>query len=174
MSRLFWGLVFVGLNFDITLGSAAIGLLPDFVGWFLLMKGMEELAGENRHFDHGRHWAFGLMLLSVILYVADLLKLSSGATVMLWLVGLLYFGVGMYTLYQMIRGIRQMEADRNWDLQGGKLKDLWMIQTVMGAISHLLSWMPLVGTFAAVAAAVTGFCLLAAMNGTWKRYRDAR
>lgn len=54
MRHLFWGLFFVTLDFDLSLGSVTLGLLPDFVGYYLLMKGMEELAEESGHFEKGR------------------------------------------------------------------------------------------------------------------------
>lgn len=174
MNRLFWGLFFVTLHFNVTLGTATIGLLPDFLGWYLLMKGMEELAEESEQFNKGRHWAFGLMLLNVILYVADLMNLSSGTAVGLWSLGLAGFCVGCYVLYRMVLGIREMETNHRWDLQGEKLKTMWLIQTVMGAICYLLNWIPLISAFAALAAAVTAICMLAAMYGTKKRHRQLR
>ena len=170
MNRLFWGLFFVVLDFEATLGSATFGLLPDFIGYFLMMKGMEELAEESECFDAGRHWAFALVLLNAILYMADLLDLEAMQRVWIWCLGLAGYGAGVFALYQTVAGIRQMEARRGWDLQGEKLKVMWLIQTVMGTVCYLLSWVPLVGTFAAVAAAVTAVCLLAAMYGTKKRY----
>lgn len=172
MNRLFWGLFFVALDFNLTLGSATFGLLPDFVGWYLLMKGMEALAEESGHFEKGRHWAFGLMLLNLILYVADLLNLSSGAAVGMWLLGMVGFCVGMYVLYRMIAGIRQMEESHSWDLQSEKLRTMWLIQVVMGAIAYLLNWIPLISVFGALAGSVTAFCLLIAMYGTKKRYAE--
>ena len=171
MNRLFWGLFFVTLDFDLTLGSATFGLIPDFAGYYLLMKGMEELAEESGQFDRGRHWAFGLMLLHGVLYIADLLDPDPGSAVILWFVSLAGFCAGMYLLRKMFAGIRQMEERRGWDLQSGKLHAMWLVETVMGAMAHLLSWMPLVSVFAAVAAAVTALCLLAAMFGTKKRYQ---
>ena len=81
MNHLFWGLFFVALNFKVQLGTAQFGLLPDVLGWYLMMKGMEGLARENRRFDRGRHWAFGLMLLSAVLYIGDLLNPDAMAAV---------------------------------------------------------------------------------------------
>lgn len=112
------------------------------------------------------------MLLHLILYGANFLKLSTGSIVGMWALGFLGFCAGMYLLHRMIGGICQMEERHGWDLQGGKLKSMWLIQTVMGTISHLLSWMPLVGTVAALAGTVTAICLLAAMYGTKKRYQE--
>lgn len=172
MNRLFWGLFFVVLDVKLNLGSAKVGLLPDFIGWFLLMKGMEALAEENRYFDRGRHWAFGLTLVHLVLYGADLLNPSGMNGVALWLLELAAFCAGMYALGKMIRGIRRMEEDHGWDLQCEKLRAMWMIQWVMGCISCLFSWMPLLGTVAVIAALVTGMCMLIAMYNTVKRYEE--
>lgn len=172
MNRLFWGLFFVVLDFDLTLGSASIGLLPDFIGYYLLMKGMEELAEESEYFDKGRHWAFAMVLASAIVYVAGFLELSSGTAVGIWALGLVLYCVGLYVLYAMVSGIRQLERNDDRDLQAEKLKTMWLIQAVMGLIGYLLSWVPLVGIFAALAAGVTAICMLAAMYGTKKRYQE--
>lgn len=170
MSRLFWGLLFVALDYDVTVGSLTIGLIPDFLGFWLLMKGMETLADESKCFDRGRHWAFGMVLLSVVLYVKSFLNLSSGSKVGFWVLGLVGFCVGLFVLHQMVAGIRQMERRRGWVLQGEKLKTMWLFYAVMGLIGYLLNWVPLVKTFALLASAVTAVCLLVAMFGTVKRY----
>lgn len=172
MNRLFWGLLFVLLDFEAKVGSATLGLLPDFVGCWLLMKGMEELADENKCFDRGRHWAFGLMLLHLVLYGGKLLGADAMAAVGLWCLGLIGFGLEVYLIRRMIAGIRQMEESHGWVLQSGKLREMWLIQAVMGGIAYLLSWVPLVKIFAALAGMVTAACLLVAMYGTKKRYEE--
>lgn len=170
MNRLFWGLIFILLNYKITLGSATVGLLPDFVGYFLLMKGMEELSEESECMNKARHGAFGMALVSVILYVADLLNLSAMQAVGIWALGLAAHAVGLAVLYGMVSGIRQMERNDRRDLQGEKLKTMWLVQAVMGTIAYLLSWVPLVGTVAKAAGMVTAGCFLVAMFGVKKRY----
>lgn len=172
MNRLFWGLLFVALDFELNPGSVTIGLLPDFIGWYLLMKGMEALAEENRYFDRGRHWAFALCLLNVVLYGADLLNPSGMNAFAMWMLGLAGLCVGVYVTGSMIRGIRQMEEDHHRQLHSEKLKIMWMIQAVMGILAHLFSWLPLVGEFTAAAAVVTAVCLLIAMYGTAKCYEE--
>ncbi|MBP3673278.1 MAG: hypothetical protein J6J18_05560 [Oscillospiraceae bacterium] len=172
MSRLFWGLLFVLMDVKITLGSAEVGLLPDFAGYFLLMKGMEELAEESKRFDKVRHGAFVMVLVSAVLYVADLLDLTAMQAVGIWVLGLIAHVAGLAVLYGMVSGIRQMERGSGWDLQGEKLRTMWLIQAVMGTIAYLLGWIPLVGTVAGVAGMVTAVCFLAAMFGTKKRFDE--
>lgn len=173
MNRLFWGLLFVALDVEVTLGSAVFGLFPDFVGYFLMMKGMETLAEESAHFSGGRHWAFALALLSIITYGADLLNLSAMDRVRMWMLGLAGHGAGVFLQYKLVAGIRQMEDCRDWELQSEKLKAMWLIQAVMSTVWYLLGWVPLVGIFTAVAATVTAVCLLAAMYNVKKRYANA-
>ena len=172
MNHLFWGLFFVALNFEVQLGTARFGLLPDFLGWYLMMKGMENLAREDRRFDRGRHWAFGLMLLSAVLYIGDLLNPDAMAAVGLWALKLAGICVGLFVIRNMIAGIRQMESDQAKDLNGQKLHSMWMIHAVMAVIAHLFSWMPLVGDFAALAGGITAICLLIVMGGAVKRYKE--
>jgi hypothetical protein len=35
MQSLFWGLFFIFLDFNVTLGNSVVGLIPDFVGYIL-------------------------------------------------------------------------------------------------------------------------------------------
>lgn len=172
MNRLFWGLFFVVLDYEVKIGSMTLGVQPDFIGYWLLMKGMESLTDENEYFAKGRHWAFGLMLLHLVQYGGRLLDLPAAKEVGLWAVGLVGHGLGLYLLRRMIRGIRKMEESHGWDLQSEKLRAMWLIQAVMGTLAYLLNWVPLVKTFAAMAGGVTAICLLAAMYGTKKRYEE--
>ena len=41
MMKLFWGFTLILLDVPLELGSASIEVLPDFLGYFLLMRGME-------------------------------------------------------------------------------------------------------------------------------------
>ena len=141
--KLFLGLIFILLDFKIQAGSAVIGLLPDFIGFFLVMKGLED---RN---DPWRHLAFGLLLVSVVLYAADLFEKGTGAQVgfaalafmaQIWTLVLLYHIVG--------------RSDR--------LRMLFPVLVCIQTRSSLLSWLPLVGTVCTVADTVMAVCFLAA------------
>ena len=40
MNRLFWGFFFVLIDVKLSVGSAVFDLLPDFLGFWMIMKGM--------------------------------------------------------------------------------------------------------------------------------------
>lgn len=170
MNLLFWGLLFCLLDFEITLGSAVFGLLPDFVGYFLLMRGMTRLAEESSAFDKGRHWAFGLLLVSAILYGADLMDPDPMAKVMLWVLGLCELIVMLMLVRKIISGVGQLEQDHSWQLGSEKLRGMWLILAVIQPLCHLVSWIPLVGSICSVASGVTGLLFLIAFWGSRKSF----
>lgn len=171
MNRLFWGFFFVALDFELTLGTADFELLPDFIGYFLLMKGMEALMAEGQSFNKGRHWAFAMTLYSGSVWIMGLMNLTAMGKVGAWLLGLLGQLMSIFVFRFVVSGVRGMEQEWGWDLQGEKLKAMWLVYGVLGTLCYLLNWIPLVGTICAAAGAVTAVCLLIAMYGTRKRCR---
>ena len=155
MDHLFWGLLFCLIDVEVTVGRAVFGLLPDFIGYFLLMKGMTALAGESRFFDRGRHWAFGLCILSAVLWGAELMDPDTGTKLGLWALEL----AERIVLLVLIRGI-VAELGRPEGLNA-----MWLTLAVMQPMCHLLGWIPLVGTVCSAASAVVSLLFLAAFRG---------
>lgn len=172
MNRLFWGLLFCLLDYKLTVGTAVIGLLPDFLGFFLLMKGMEELSGENRFFDRGRHLAFGMIIVSVILYAADLMNPGSMAHVWFWALELIGLVVMLVLIRMMITGILWLEHDNGLKLRGDLLKSFWLILIVICPLGHIVSWLPLVGDVCRIAAGVVSFLFLAVFWSSRKAFYE--
>lgn len=144
--KLFLGLIFILLDMKITVGTAVIGLLPDFIGYYLVMKGLEDRD------DPWRHGAFGLLLVSVVLFIADLVAKSAGAQVGFWCVEVLA-EIGMLLLVRRAAGGHR------------GTKELFPVLCCIRMLAILLGWVPLVGTVCAAAGAVMAVCFLAAAYG---------
>lgn len=157
MIRLFWGLFFVLLDYKVTVGTAVIEILPDVLGFYLLMKGMEAMAGESRCFDLGRHWAFAMSLISGVLFLADLMNADTMMRVWLWAAELAALVICLCILKMIVTGLQEM----------GKsgvetIGSLWLILAVLLPLCRLLSWVPVVGTVSNWAANLaSGLFLLA-------------
>lgn len=170
MNRLFWGFLFCLLDFKDTVGTAVFELFPDFIGFFLVMRGMEELAGENKFFDRGRHVAFGMVIVSLIQYGADLMDLDTMSKVGLWALGLAALIVQLVLLRMAVSGIGRMASDYKLDLRCERLRATWLALAALDPICHLLSWVPVVGTVGQAASLVIGVCFLIALFDTRKRF----
>lgn len=161
MNRLFWGLFLCLLDYDVTVGTAVFGLLPDFIGYFLMMKGMAELAGENRFFDRGRHLAFVMAVVSAVLYIAHLADPDSMASVVLWTVELVVLVVQLILVRMIIFGVAGLEREHELTMRSELLKSMWLILIVIYPLAHIVSWLPLVGDICGMASVVVGALFLA-------------
>ena len=140
--KLFLGLIFILLDCEIKSGPMVIGLLPDFVGFFLIMKELEERD------DPWRHGAFALMLAGMVLYAADLVDKGTGLSMVFWCLELLV-GIGMLILIHRI--VRSHKGPR----------ELFWVLACLWILALLLSWVPLVGMVCAIAYIVVAGCFLA-------------
>ena len=170
MNRLFWVLLLCLLDYEVTVGTAVFGLLPDFLGYFLIMKGMEELAGENRFFDRGRHIAFGLMIAAVVFYGADLMNPGYMVKVWLWALELAALVITLVLIRMIVTGILWLERDLNLKLRGDLLKSMWSILIIICPLCHIFSWLPLVGDICRMASTVVGALFLAVFWDSRKSY----
>lgn len=140
---LFLGLIFILVDIPVTVGTAVIGLLPDFIGFFLIMKGLE--ARE----DPWRHLAFGLVLAGVVLFVSDLVDKQTAARVGFWCFGAVAEILTLLLVYRTVRGHK-------------RLRELFPVLVCIRMLALLCGWVPLVGTVCGAANAVVTVCFLAA------------
>ena len=146
--NLFLGFLFILLDVPITVGSAVIGLLPDFIGYLLIRKALEERD------DVWRHGAFALLLVSVVLFAADLVAKGTMGT-------LIFGGVALAADLVMLLMLRHVTV---------KDARLWMLLPVLACVhilAVLLSWVPVVGTVCRIADLLVSLCFLAAAYPYW-------
>ena len=164
MNRILIGLALVLLDWKLTLGTVVFELLPDFVGFFLVMKGMEGLREETVWFDRGRHVAFALMLASLVLYGGNLMNPDAMTRVLLWGLELGVICGKLWLLRQVLKGCEDFRKDNGPETAKGMLPVLAAVRLV----GHLVGWIPLVGEIAEIAAIVVALIFLAAL---WKGIR---
>lgn len=174
MGLIFRGMLFVLLDFELEWNGMSIGLIPDWLGYWWLAKGVSELEEEWTGFRRLRPAALALAGYSALLYGMKLMKLTVRQEFLLWVMELAA-AVGTVIAVRLVgRGICHMEKNRGWDLRGGKLQSLWVYLAVLQILGTLFSWMPVVGTCGAAAAFVMGCCYLAVLRESRKHYDQYR
>ena len=127
MKSIFISLFFIFLDFSINFGNMRIGLLPTFVGYLLLYRGLKTIYTESPHFAKMQPFSMGMAVYNGLLYILDFLGMS------LWLG---YIGVflsfvsmvlGLYILYEVIQGVMEMERTNEVDFYGERLKTTWTV-----------------------------------------------
>ncbi|MFV8829944.1 hypothetical protein [Alkalihalobacterium sp. APHAB7] len=73
LSSIFWGLIIVFLNFDIN----GVSLLPNFVGFLLVLSGLREVVKQNERVNTLVPWTYGLIVLSAIAWFSSFIRVDT-------------------------------------------------------------------------------------------------
>ena len=172
MDKLFWGFFFLILNFNLNFNGAALGLLPDWVGFLLLYLGCGRLLEESELFRKPRPFCVGLSIYTGVLWLMGLLGISTDLGILSWILGLVAVCLNLYTSMLIVDAITNVEMRRNYDLCAAHLRKVWKVLAVCTAAATLLMIVPALALLCAVIACITGIVFLVAVHGTRKAYRQ--
>lgn len=125
MRKLFWGFFFINLNFNLSVNQHTLNVLPDFVGYILLLQGMKELEAESSLFQGARPFAMGMAVYTAILWVGALLGVISNGGWVSQLLSLVAMIMALYISWVLVQGVLDMERSKAADLNGAKLYQWW-------------------------------------------------
>ena len=143
MGKIFWGFMLLFLDFNINIDACSIGLIPDFIGYILLLKGIDELSQETDYFARYRGLAIAKIVYSVITYVLDLMGVSGEfQSNEQWMLVALINGVGLVMHIMLSRGIVygivELERKYNTNINAASLSSIWLADMWMSVISYIL------------------------------------
>lgn len=170
MDKLFWGLLFTFLDFNLDLGNVRIGLIPDFLGYIFIVQGCGLLREESERFAKVKPVAVVLAVYSGVSYITDLFGISVQLGAWGLVLGLVFVAVALYMSFQTVAGVQDMEAARGTDLRAAYLRSVWTAVAVLEVIVLLFSWVPVLNLFCLIAAFVVYICFLAAFHRSRKLY----
>ena len=126
MSNIFTGLLFVFLDFDLTFNNIKIGLIPDFIGYFFMIKGITEMSDKSHRFEKIMIYVKVMLGYSALIYLLDIFALGLFENNYLGIIlGLLSTIVSLYISYNIIFGLKDIESKTNYDLNANNLYKLW-------------------------------------------------
>lgn len=159
MKRIFWGilLAFLDINLDLP-GGARVGLLPDFIGYYLIYRGLCQIAFESEQLAKAKPFAKTAIAVSAVFYVLDILLTPGwGAGALGIAAGLAFSVLYLYVLYLLVLGIQDIETSYGCKIGGGKLRVCLNVLAVctiaaypLALLSALLAAYAAVGAFAAL------------------------
>lgn len=148
MNKIFVGLFFVFIDVNISLGNAAISLIPDFIGYLLIYFGLKQMEKESYWFGRTKSLAVVLFIYSAFGFFSDLTGLiptvvSGRAAVIL--LGYLSTIAGLYIAWSIIRGIKDMEEEKEHNFFGRRSMASWKMIALFQLISPIFG---IIGQFA--------------------------
>lgn len=170
MNHVFWGLLLIFLNFNITIGDSMIGILPDFAGFILIVLGLKELVEESAFFTKAILFAKGMVVYSIILYSLDLFGLARTLSWFTTFAGIIATIVSLYISYNIIQGILDVEGKYSVDLNGENLLRLWKPLAVLELLAYVSLLMPMLAVVFIVASFVLTIMFMVCFYTTKNNY----
>lgn len=172
MSSIFWGFLLTFLDFNLTAGTSIIGLLPDFIGFLLIAKGLNALGTKSEFFTKALPLAKGMFVYTAILYALDLFGFAGTLGIFGMILGMISTIVGLYISYNIVQGILDLERLYSVDLNGQTLFNLWKPLAVFEILVYATIFVPLLGVFLLIAILITTILFLINLNTTKNRYEQ--
>jgi len=161
MQKIFIGMLLVFLNFNINVGASKIGLIPDFIGYFYMLKGACELWSFSRRFSEITSYITGMTGFSALCYVVDLFGISAYTNLPITLfLGLISTFLSLFISYKIIMGIKEIELNHGEDLNSGQLYSTWQISAVCSLLSFALFFSAMLVAIGAIVAFIAKICYL--------------
>lgn len=146
MKKLFWGFIFIFIDFHLDFNAVRIGLIPTFVGYLLFLGGISELREESPCFEKVRVPAIIMTVYTGILYVFDLFGLGLTMPAIISIITELIFCVlSYYISYHIIKGVMEIETQNACSLDAPRLMTAWTVLVVSHAISYVSAFAELAG-----------------------------
>jgi len=159
MKKFAIGFLLIFLNFNLNFNQFSINVLPDFVGYYLLLKGSDEMKRENPRFEVSQPFMVGMIIYTAILWVGAVLGVSGG--VLGTVLGIIAQVVHFYIAWVLVQALREMEQNHGADLYGSVLLSRWKIMLGINVAIQLLRVLASVGTIRIVMTIATVLVLAA-------------
>ena len=172
MRNIFIGFILIFLDFSLNLGNSKIGLIPDFVGYIVMINGLEEMAGESSLFMKIKPYATGMAVYTGILYLLDLFGVSVSLGVLTYVLAITSTVIALYISYNIVMGVIDMEGKYITLLNGDSLKSTWTFLAVFNALTFVSLLIPPVAIFCIILSFIVAICFLVAFNNSKNLYYD--
>ena len=136
MKKFTIGFLLLFLDFNLNFGRFTLNVLPDFVGYWMLLQGMAEMKSANPRFESPRTIAKGMLIYTAILWVGELLDVSGG--VLVSLLSLIAMATHFYIAWVLVQAVRELEQWREADLYGAVLAKRWKTLLGLNVVIQLL------------------------------------
>lgn len=140
MKKLFWGFFFIYLNFNLGFNGHNLNILPDFVGYYLLIAGAKKLQEERRFFQGVRPFAVGMAVYTAVLWVGALLNVEDESDWLTGILSLIAMAAALYISWVLVQGVLEMEIRRSSDFNGAVLHKYWKGLFAFRIADKVLYW----------------------------------
>ncbi|MBU3109012.1 hypothetical protein [Clostridium gasigenes] len=135
---IYLGLLLIAFNFY--LGN--INVLPDFLGFIMISKGLGEVSYEEEYFRKAKVISNLMIVITLIQYIAGVY--IGGGAINFTRIGAAFFTIGNFinvitlvVIYYILKGIYSQAENRNLTILMEKINNVWNFKLVVSLITFL-------------------------------------
>lgn len=167
-------MLLVFLNFNFNIGRSTIGLIPDFIGYIVMAKGLAELESESEYFEKAKGFAKGMAVFTGILYAMDLFGLSHNLLIGAYLLGLVSTILSLYISNMVVKGIGDMEHTHGTYLNADSLYSAWKVNAGFTVAAFLLIIIPFLSIISLLVSFFAAIVFLVSLNKSKRLYYSGK
>ncbi len=165
MNYIFWGFFFIVFNINIHFGATLINFIPNFIGYILMIKGIDTLKHLVPRFEKIRGFCIGMAVLTSFIFVIALLGISGRFNALFIPIRLLSFTIGLYPQYHILRGLKDLAQKKAVSSEKYMPIRLWIIVAIGYILGYLVLYFAAVLPLNVVVLAPLNFVILLMMFG---------
>ncbi len=136
MSKIFIGMFFILFDLKLFLFILNFNILPDFIGYIILLLGIMELKECSKHYKNIIPITICMIIISSIISIINFLMININPVVNEF-IDLITTGIFMYLLYEIILGIKDMEKADDNNYKSTTLYKIWQVLLIVLSVGYL-------------------------------------
>lgn len=172
MKFIFLSFIFLFFDFSIDVGSFTIGILPAFVGYLLLRKGVKEMAAEYKPFADVRYISGWMAIFMGVIYITKLLRVWSMLGLAATILNVLTLFISFYVAFIVVKGISEMEKKYAVDMGSDRMTAFLKALAIFQAAALILTFIPVLALACSVFCVVFAVIFVVTVYKAWKAYEE--
>ncbi len=143
MKKIFIGLIFILAGFNIDIGTGSIDILPDFIGFYFILKGLTEDNADFWRFHYYAKHAKILIGISAAMFIGlPFYDLNLAVMIIILVLALVQEFYLFWLIYRLIDELQMIGFERKTELLVEKLEKLWNAVIAFQVFGYLMLWIP--------------------------------
>lgn len=143
MSKIFTGLLFILLDFNLQFGGSKLDILPDFIGYLCIAAGASEMAYESAYFNKMKLPGVVMGIYTALLFF---IELAGGSGIPIFPLQIISELIFLYISYCLCQAVLDIESAKKITIGGSELMSRWKVLAVLEIITAFLVILPLLGS----------------------------
>lgn len=175
MNKILIGLILACFSFDVNFNQFTIGLIPNFLGYYIVWRGLKEMENQDKWFKKIQPLTLFMIIFSLFKYIANFFNLLNNGTIFMFfglVISLVDCLLNILVLYGVVKGVQGMETTLNKILNSYSLYMAWKVYAFLSPVALILIVIPNISLIAMSCGFISLISFFIFLNNSNTLYKD--